>query len=149
MARALGKPSRSSVGPEGGKVGSPSGDRAQPLARRRGAAAGLDHELDEHVGREGLDREARAVGEGLEQRAVEAGAAPERQRLAGEEPAERALAAAPDEARVPRVGGDPPRQASSAGPAPSSTWANQPSRKISPPESPASVLAGWAVRMMP
>ena len=42
------------------------------------------------------------------------------------------------------------RQASKAGPgAPSSTCANQPSRKISPPEIPASAFAGWAARMMP
>ena len=89
-----------------------SGDRPEPRRRGRGAAAGpgvagLDHELDQHVGGEARDREARPVAEGLEQRGIEAGAASQRHRLAGEEPAERPLAAAPLDAAVPRVAGDP------------------------------------------
>ena len=73
---------------------------------------------------------------------VEAGAGAERQRLAGEEPAERPLAAAPLEAAGGagrgRCGRGRRRRPARA---PSSTCANQPSRKISPPESPASVFA--------
>ena len=78
----------------------------EPRPRRRRPVAGLDDELEQHVGGEVGDREPRPPAEGLEQARVEAGAGAQRQRLAGEEPAERPLAAAPLEPPVARVAGD-------------------------------------------